>query len=266
MPPKRYKRTYTQMSARAYKRPARAFQYARRYQKSKRGYMAEGLKWMAVPSYAFGPSQSRTFPSKLVTKLVYNESSYMTFDNSTIAQPVYRLNSAYDIVAAVGGSQPYYFDTLCGANGTNAPYARYRVLYSTVTVEFINISNASTGMNVGVGFGLNTNGVNSDAAGLQLLQQRPGYRHAPIGPSSGGTNKQSWRVFVSHRDLLGVKDMKDAADQVGDYNGNPPGAEVNLMLVAAPLDWSDSTSRQVYYRLRVEQTIEFLDLNVVQES
>lgn len=228
--------------------------------------LSEGCQFSPLPYYAFGASQARTFPARMVTKLVYNEMSYLTFDNSTIAQPVYRLNSCYDIVTAIGGNQPYYYDTLVGANGTGAPYSRYRVLYSNIYIEFMNISNAGTGLYVGAGVGLNENGVSSTAAGQQLLMQRPGYRFAPLGVSTGSNNQRGWKIFVSHKDMLGVKDMKDAEDQAADYNSNPAGQEVNLMLTASVIDWADSTSRQVYYRLRVEQTVELMGLNVVEES
>jgi len=254
---------------------ARGSQTGRRYGKknafalaarSRRKSLREGTQWSPLPYYAFGAGQARTFPARLVTKLVYNEMAYLTFDSSTMAQPLYRLNAPYDIVVAIGGNQPYYYDTLCGPNGTLAPYYRYRVLYSTVYVEFMNVSNGSTGLYVGAGVALALNTVGNDAAGQQLLMQRPGFRFAPLGSSQGSNNQRGWKIFVSHKDLLGVKDMKDADDQCADYNGLPTGKEVNLMLVASCIDWTDATSRQVYYRLRIEQTVEFMDLNTVDES
>lgn len=255
---------YTQVvqtRRRGWRRGALAFR-----SKSKKRAIPDGVKFMNLPFWQFGPTQSRTFPARLKTNLVYNINSYMSCDNSQLAQLFYRLNSPYDPDAAVGGNQPYYFDTLCGANGTGAPYAKFRVLWTKFHVEFYNQFSTQAAMQVGAGVALDLNSVASSAAGMQLLCERGGFKVLPLLPAYSTGNQCGLHGFVSHKDMLGVKDIKDADDQIGTYATNPPGSIIHLMIFAGPLDWADTTIRQVYFRLRIEFEVEFFDLNTSSES
>lgn len=226
--------------------------------------LTNGVSLQSVPFFNFGPVQARTFPARMVTTLCYNKNTTMDYKSIVMTQTFYNLNDPNDVNG--GGEQPFYYDTLCGSNGTSAPYSRYRVLYSKFTVEFNNAAQDTNPPICGVVVGLGLDSVPETAAGLELLMQRQGAKFVPLGCKSGSNAQRAIRGFVSHKDMLGVKDMKDAADQAAAYNGDPTGPAINLMVVAAPTDFSDATTRTVFVRIRIEMTVEFMDVNTVAQS
>jgi hypothetical protein len=76
------------------------------------------------------------FPPTMKKKLVFRESNTLNAGAvgviGTIQQ--YRLNSPYDPNYTGGGHSAYAFDTLCGADGAQAIYGRYKV--NGVRIEF----------------------------------------------------------------------------------------------------------------------------------
>lgn len=200
----------------------------------------------------------------MTTTLVYNTNVLANYLDSTIHQGFYSLNDLHDVDGS--GAQPYYFDTLCSANGGSGVYSSFRVLWSKVCVEFNNITEDANPPTVGLVVGVGLDSVSSSGSGLELLMQRPGSKFAPLNVRTGSNNQRAIKAFVSHRDLLGVKDMKDADDQVGKYNTAPSGSSVECMVAVSPTDFSDSTSRFCRYRLRIEYQVEFFDLNTVSQS
>jgi len=245
--------------------PAKRKGPARAFVRNKRS-VPQGVTIFSKPYWDFGPSQAQTFPARMVTKMIFNQIGALTCTNTAMAVKEFRLNSPYDPDVDLGGNSAYYFDTLCGGNGTLSPYRKYRVLSSKAEVEFVNQDNASAGVYVGGTVGIDVDGVDSDADGANLLMQRPGTKLVPLGTSGSGNSQRALIFYNSHKDLLGVKDMKDADDQIGAYNGNPPGSEIDLDLWVFPVDWSDTTARTVYYRARISYTVEFFELNTVVES
>jgi len=201
----------------------------------------------------------------MTTRMVANINGTLTYKNDTIAQKFYRLNGPQDIATAVGGTQAYFWDTLVGDNGGSQPYAKYRVLWSKFCVEFNNYHEDTNPPIVGVVVAVGLNGVDSNAGGLELLMQRGGSKFVPLGCKSGSNNQRSIKGFVSHKDLLGVKDMKDADDQIADA-ATTPDKEINLMIACAPTDFSDTTSRNIAFRLKIEFQVELFELNNVLSS
>lgn len=212
--------------------------------------------------------QANTFPVPYFTELHFNKVDSLTVSAGTfVAEKQYRLSGPYDLEVAVGGNQPYYYDTLIGGNGTSAPYSAYRVIKTRVDVQFYNDNTSvNAALMVGATVGLNLNGVAATAAGAQLLMQRPETRIIPCPPQYAGGATPGLTMFVDHAKLLGVKDMKDADDQVGAYNGLPSGAEVGLILHSFPIDTGNTNTAEVWFRLHITYYVELRQRNTVTES
>jgi len=243
----------------------------------KRSARRQGKKRVAVlfvdrtTAKGLGWPQANTFPVPYFTELHYNlvlSQDVNPNGGVFLDEDLFRLNSPYDPVVAVGGAQPYYYDTLFGANGTSAPYGEYRVLRSRVDIQFYN-DNTSGGaaMMVGCYVGTDLATTATTAAGSQLLMQRANGRVVPCAPLSGGQATPGFTIYVDHAKMLGVKDMKDADDQIGAWNGNPPGTPVHLSVFSFPIDTgSTSTGIQIFYRLHITYYVECREQNTVSES
>lgn len=71
------------------------------------------------------------FPEKMIAKLSYNETVTLSSISGSF---ILRGNSVFDPNFTGGGNQPNYFDNYA------AIYQKYRVLSSTLTVRFLNVS------------------------------------------------------------------------------------------------------------------------------
>lgn len=212
--------------------------------------------------------QANTFPIPYYTELHFNKVDSLTVSAGTfVAEKQYRLNGPYDPEFAVGGNQPYYYDTLLGGNGTSAPYSAYRVIRTRVDVQFYNDNTSvAAALMVGATVGINLNGVATTAAGAQLLMQRPETRIVPCPPQYAGGATPGFTMYCDHAKLLGVKDMKDADDQIALYNAVPSGAEVDLILHSFPIDTGNTSTAEVWFRLHITYYVELRQRNTVTES
>lgn len=107
------------------------------------------------------------FPDRLFTRFSYvTRTSLTTVANNSAVEESYRMNSLFDPEVTIGGGQPRYFDTLCGANNTSAPYSEYIVMGAKIQVKF-NVEG-------------NTNAFNNATVGIR-------FRQSTITASSGLT-------------------------------------------------------------------------------
>jgi len=267
--------------------PKRKYVYAtRRYTRARKapsarragGFMRRGRRTSGrVPilwrdrTVAKGLSfpQADTFPSGQVVKLHYNVVGSLTctgVSGTFLAEVLYRLNSVYDPQHAVGGAQPYYYDALFGGNGGAAPYNKYRVLRSRVDVLFFNDNSATTSnMMVGCSVALNLNATNGTVAASQLMMQRPNTRIVPLPPIVDQSTP-GFTFWVDNKQLLGRKDMKDADDQIANYDANPLGDEPRLGLFCFPIDTASVATVEIWYRLHITYYVECMGLNTSSES
>ena len=111
--------------------------YLRRRRYRKRRRYRRGVRKTRVLKSA----TSTPFPRTLSVPFKYG---FQGTINQATAPYTYRLNSLHDFELAAGGGQPRYFDTLCGANNTCAPYFQYRVNAAKINIKFHAV-NASQG-------------------------------------------------------------------------------------------------------------------------
>jgi len=237
---------------------------------SKKSKKTKPILWLDRTA-ALGLSfpQANTFPAGHVTKLHYNVIGDLTstgVGGTFMPEKFYRLNSIYDPDAAVGGAQPYYYDTLFGSNGTSAPYRQWRILKTKIDLQWYN-DNTSSGaaMMVGASIALDLNATAGTVAASQLMMQRPNTRIIPLPVMTGPAGVSGMTIYVDHKQMYGVQDMKDADDQIGNYNSGPSGAELILALLLFPIDTAGAGA-QAWYRLHITYTVECRTLNTVVES
>lgn len=272
--------------------PKRKFVYAtRRYTRARKtptprragGFMRRGrssrgkskgrvpILWLdRTVSFGLGIGQADTFPTPNVVKLHYNRLHNLQSTGTAgtfMPEELYRLNNIYDTVFSVGGTQPYYYDTLFGGNGAGAPYREWRVLRTKVEIQFFNDNSTSTtACFVGCGVGLDLSTTAQNVAASQLLMQRPNTRVVPCTANGNDQSCPAMTFWVDHKQLLGVKDMKDADNQVGTYNSGPNGNSINLLVFQFPVETSSTVTYDIWYRLHITFYVEARCLNTVDES
>lgn len=225
---------------------------------------------MQTIALGFQFPQADTFAVPFFTKLHYNVVADLNATGTAgtfMPEVQYRLNNIYDPVVAVGGGQPYYYDTLFGSNGTSAPYRNWRVIKTRVDILWYNDNtSASASMMCGATVGLDLNATAQTVAASQLAMQRPNTRIIPVMPNASSGAVAGMTIYVDHKQLLGVTNMKDADDQIGYYNAGQSGQEVTLQLFTFPIDTASTSTIQMWYRLHITYTVECRTLNTVTES
>lgn len=76
------------------------------------------------------------FPPKMNTVMTYSETNILTSTLGVNANYTVRMNGPYDPNQTGTGGQPRYWDTLLGAQNTNAPYGRYCVRSAQIECWF----------------------------------------------------------------------------------------------------------------------------------
>lgn len=155
------------------------------------------------------------FPKVYYTKLTYSISQLISGIGLNGAN--FRLNSLFDPVSAVGGGQPRYFDTLCGASGGTAPYNRYTVFGCKVSAKVF-----TTGPNQAlVGCTAIPIGSSPPSSAEEAIERAGETRYVSLSGSTGGSSNKTFSKFYRIKDLDGVKDVKDVSGLSANYNANP---------------------------------------------
>lgn len=204
------------------------------------------------------------FPPYFRAKLFYS-----SLADHTIAWPVqdnvitWRANDLYDPESAVGGGQPRYFDTLCGATDTSAPYARFIV--TGCKFEVIGTCLSSAPIYVGIGF--RTLG-NATPATFQELTERPDYKGVTTSSLNSGQTNFRLSMYRPINKLFGLSRkgyIEDTESFAGDYANSPvQQALVDLRVFNAyPTGAGNCTYT---YRVKITYYCKFFGLNDVHDS
>lgn len=210
-------------------------------------------------SIAWGGSP---FPRELTTQLTYAENFTLSSTTGIPATYLFSANGLYDPNVTGTGSQPRFFDTLCGANNTTAPYNNYRVYAGKITVEVIPTGSDSTSMRGFIGVGL----YNTTATGpstLAEMRMRVDYKTRFLGYWSGGHDVARISRYADFKTLFGIKDMKDDPNVVGDSTANPS-KSARWAVTYCPSD--ESSSRDVKVLVKIRYYVSFFDRNDVADS
>lgn len=205
------------------------------------------------------------YPDKLVTKLRYVDVIGLAATTTGVGSNVYRMNSCFDPDLTGVGHQPMYFDQFCGPIGT-APYSRYRVTASKITVRFMQQSPPANSGTTPVNYGPVMVGLAAtNASGLygttaSALCEASNSQWTWLGDKGAGNNiKTLSATYIPSRDL----GMNDGDDTLGAlYNANP--TEVfhctPWKIDTAGLGATVTVSVEIIYN------VEFFDRNEVAQS
>lgn len=167
-----------------------------------------------------GLGSSFGFPQKMRTKLRYCDT--ITFDGSSaVGTNTFRMNSLYDPDLSGVGHQPTWFDQICNAAGS-APYGRYRVLGSKLTVTFSNsTAPATAALNTSPELVFIEPSTASTAAytSTSSLMECSSNKWAVLQAKEGGNNSKTLSVTYSPQRDLGLSSGDDTV--TGGYNSNP---------------------------------------------
>lgn len=171
---------------------------------------------------SFG-SVARPFPYKLYTVLSYSEDFSLT--NATAQIPVnyaFRGNGMYDPNYSGVGIQPRYFDTFLGTDGGTAPYSRYCVLASQITVKaFGRNGTAANNPNFNGLISITPlRGTASAPSTITEMRERELAKTLAVN-SQGAWKPYTLKHYVRSKDILGLKDVQDENSAHGTYNSDP---------------------------------------------
>lgn len=214
---------------------------------------------------------TRAFPTNLKIDLrwvqIFSLTTTATIGSGFMALKQFVLNSC-EPDAALAGDNPMYFDTLCGGNGTDAPYEFYRVLKSKCQCEIINDNtNGNTVGLFNVSVGKNLTAVTPDASGSLLCMERPQSVTIPNGSGYSSAALRGVLAYVNHAVALGVKDVKDDDSQDLRYDSVPASADqVRIQMAWWPADNTSGVAATLWFKICIVQTYEFFKLNTVVEA
>lgn len=214
------------------------------------GSPSQSMKWRGTP-----------FPREMTTQLSYSDVVTVSATTGVPTTYLYSANGLWDCNITGTGHQPRFFDTLCGANGANAPYYSYRVYGSKCTIEVFPKGTDSMGMRAMAGLGL----FNTTATGpssLGEMRERADYKTTYVGYWYSAKPSKITR-YGSLKTLFNIKDIKDDDNLVGDSSNNPA-KQARWGITICPID--ESSSRDYTVNVKITYYVTFFNKNDVVDS
>lgn len=207
------------------------------------------------------PGQAGPFPAQLFTKLKYYDLEEISITTSAINGFTYNLNSLFDPYFTGGGIQPRFFDTLCGPDAGPAPYNKYRVMGAKVRVSFLNdnTSGGTIGM-VGMHW---RDAANSAPGSIYDLQEMPNSKTRLFGTLGANQGIVTLKKYISMKQILAVKDMRDDEDSAAQYNADPA-ALVRLDCLYQP--YGSLVTTTVFMQVNITFYCQFFEQNIPAQS
>lgn len=201
------------------------------------------------------------FPREYNTTFTYAQNITVSSSVGTPGTQLMSSNSLYDCDVTGTGHQPRYFDTLCGANSTAAPYNSYRVYKSTCSLEAMATTDSITARGfIGLGF---FSSAGTPPSSLQEMRERRDYKTKFMGIYTGGKEICRMRQTRHNKYIFGIKDMKDDEETAAAYNASPVKAG-RWAITYVPFNESSSAVIQVL--VRVTYYVTLFTMNDVSDS
>lgn len=201
------------------------------------------------------------FGKQYFCKLRYQTLVELDSITSGMVQHSFKINSLYDPDDTGMGAQPLFYDTLCAASGTNAPFANYRVCGAKVKVYFVNDNTAAS--TAGAFFIHWRYGGAGPLDTISELGEQPNtiVKDVNSGYSPRGTTMLA--TYVSMKKMLGVRDIRDDDDSAGPYNGNP--AKI-VYFDAGYQPYQAAVNSNVFLRVKITFYCQFYSQNEMLQS
>lgn len=156
----------------------------------------------------------QVFPSYLQRKLTFSKVGETTVSWPSInSNNVFRANDLYDPDAAIGGNQPRYFDTLCGGDGTSAPYKKFIVTGCKITYTGVCLSAVPIYAYVGM-----RNSSKGAPSSLPEILEREGYKYR-VCSNSSSPNRFVLSMYRPMNQFFGVS-RKGYIEETALYSGD----------------------------------------------
>lgn len=201
------------------------------------------------------------FPPNLFTALTYSERFTLNqLVGGTPGVQTFRANSLYDPNLTGVGHQPRYFDTLCGADGTAAPYSHYRVHACKIKLTvwaFTDVSSYGTMVAI-----IPRESTASTVDSFEEMSERAYSRTRALGTQYAKT-PITMKHFVKNKVLLGHKDLQDVDECAATYNNNPS-EQVYIDVAACNIDPNNVIT--VNCSIQLVYFVQFFGLNDVADS
>lgn len=227
-----------------------------KYRKSTSGGVPRGFASVPFP------------PSKFMTLTVSSPAFHLLQTSKDIVKTAqFRANSLFDPEYALGGAQPRYYDTLCGADGSNAPYRQYTVLASKIKIMIYQDPTLT--------------GTNGSVAGLVSITPQRGTAGVPISlvdqqefpltkTVAVGNANSSKPLVLKHycktkNMYAGATKVLSDSDFTANYDANPTNSWLWTLGACNLLDTSTGLFG-IYYTVQIKYYVRFSSLNSVLQS
>lgn len=256
-----------------------------------RGYNRGGRYKGRRPNYRFKKSRKyknrkygKKYPKGMgrpTNPAVFPQSMYKTFtyvtDPALLAQTVTAVpqnylmngNNMYDPDPSIGGHQPRWYDTFLGAPNTVAPYGRYQVNASKITVTIWQDPKL-TGTNGSVD-GIATlipvigNGGDNVPANFTEMREVQNVRSKYIG-NANSSRPLVLKHFAKTKMLWQCKSINDNQDFSGAYNGAPNNKWTWAFQICNVNSGTGTNLFSCWYTIKVKYYVKLWYLNTPAQS
>ena len=211
-----------------------------------RGRKKAAVKAVHLPSPA--PAEHREvalgqgpFPENLWTEVVYSDQFQLTCTAGALQQYTFAMNGLYDPNLTGTGSQPRYFDTLCGANTTAAPYRAYVVKAARMKGDGLCPGPDSAGIPSVVAISGIVGTSTGPSTVTEQMQRNDTTNYGLLSYYAGGKPIATVYRTCEVAPTLGVKDIEDANGANAAYSANPTNL-AHFVVTVAPLNQSTAPS------------------------
>lgn len=251
--PKRFKRS-TAAAAGAAAAAAAGAGAARRKAQPKRLSIYRAPRRPSVGTIGWGKGP---FPENLWTEVVYSDQITLTCTAGITQSYTFSLNGLFDPNITGTGSQPRYFDTLCGANNTSAPYRAYVVKAAKIKAIAFATGPDSAGVPSIVAITACPSATSAPSTVTEQMQ-RNDTNYSFFSYYAGGKPIATVSRVVDIAATLGIKDIEDGTGVQQNYSANPSN-QVYAYITVSPMNQSTATVCNVNVEIRY--WVKFYSLN-----
>lgn len=202
------------------------------------------------------------FPENLWTEVVYSDQFSLTCTAGLTQRYLFVLNGLFDPNYTGTGTQPRYFDTLCGANNSSAPYRSYVVKAAKMKVIAFGTGPDTTGMTSIVSL-TSMPSTSSGPSSVTEQMQRNDTNYSFFSYYGGGKPVCTVTRTTEIAPVLGIKDVEDDPAAKASYNANPSDAVYGVVAVT-PMN--QSTEVVINCNVEIRYWVKFYTLNDVPDS
>lgn len=249
--------------------PRKYKNFAKKAKRTKKGIKRKGAKrykrakntatLIAKPSYG---SIYQPFPPRLFTALTYSQKFTLGQLIGGVPQvQTFRANSLFDPDQSGVGHQPRYFDSLCGPDGSTAPYHNYRVHACKVKLtiwQLVESSNAAAGL-IAI---IPRQDTASTVDSFDEMSERAYSKTKAVGTYMAKA-VYNMKHYIKNKVLLGHRDLQDVDECAGTYAASPS-EQVLVDIVICAAD--NATTLGAYFTIQLTYFTEFYGLTDVADS